>query len=353
MPVRGYASWKPKGEAAYWVTKAAEVLRAYRQEWPLSNRQLFYRLVAEHGYSKTEKAYGQLTTYVSRARRAEFIDWRAIRDGGLGTSETPTTFGDADEFMENARSWASEMNVDRQRGQNKVIELWCEAGGMMPILKGIGEPYSARANTGGGYDSVTAKHELALRVAERAKAGLPTLILHVGDFDGSGEDMCEVLRDDAGRMALTQVMRAAVRTYDQIEGAETDFDIAPGFVWEAIRGTREQGKRLPDQFLDWLDGFMEVERVALTGEQVVEREVITAPPKPSDSRTRGFVERNWETVEALGSEDISAQLEALTPAELRALVTEVIEEHIDMDVYEGVLAQEEAERDDLAERLAD
>jgi hypothetical protein len=31
----------------------------------------------------------------------------------------------------------------------------------------------------------------------------------VGDFDPSGEDMCEVLREDAGEMAITQVIRAA------------------------------------------------------------------------------------------------------------------------------------------------
>jgi hypothetical protein len=75
MSVRGYAAWKPKGEAAYWVTRVQEVLQAYREEWPLSNRQLFYRLVAEHGYDKTEKAYNKLTQMVSRGRRAGLLDW--------------------------------------------------------------------------------------------------------------------------------------------------------------------------------------------------------------------------------------------------------------------------------------
>lgn len=351
MAVRGYAAWKPKAEAAYWLTQVREVLADYKQEWPLSNRQLFYRLVAERGYSKTEKDYDDLTKIVSRGRRAGYIDWAAIRDGGLGTGSPANFYDDADDFYDTVKSAATAMQLDRQRGQKQVIELWCEAGGMFPILSGIANPYSCRANTGGGYDSVTAKHRLAVRVAERAKVGLPTLVLHVGDFDGSGENMCDVLRDDAGQMALTQVARALAATNAAPVGdpALDDFNDAPGWVWDDIVDVRNG--EVSNRFYDYVDGFISIERVALTGEQVVERSVITAPAKKSDSRTTGFIERNYETVEALGTEEISAQLEALTPAELRELVTEVIEGHLDMDVYEEVLAEEEEVRDDLAKRL--
>lgn len=223
---------------------------------------------------------------------------------------------------------------------------------MFEILKQIAAPYSCRANTGGGYDSVTAKHELAIRVADRAKIGLPTLVLHVGDFDGSGENMCDVLRDDAGQMAVTQVARALVATYRANPGDDAAdwFQDTPEWLWDDV-GAIIKEKRTTDRLAEFVYGFCKVERVALTGEQVVERNVITAPPKKSDSRTVGFVERNWETVDALGTEDISAQLEALTPSELRALVTEVIEDHLDMDIYQSVLDEEQDVREDLAERL--
>lgn len=350
MAVRGYAKWNPTGETGYWFNRAAAVLRDYRQEWPLSNRQLFYRMVAEHEYAKDEKAYGKLVDMVARGRRAGLLPWEAIRDGGLGDTKDADYFANADHFMRSVRGWADEMSLDRQKGQDKVIELWCEAGGMFPILQGIAAPYSCRANTGGGYDSVTAKHNLAVRVRERARHGLPTLILHVGDFDPSGEDMCNTLREDAGEMALAQVLRAANR--DTTEGP---VDWVPDLETVLLAQLRDGDKLTgaeTQRLARWARGFLTVERVALTGEQVVDRQVITAPPKRSDSRRQGFIENNWEIVEALGTEDISAQLEALTPQELRELVTEVIEDHLDMAVYERALRDEQEVRDDLSERLS-
>lgn len=337
MAVRGYAKWDPKPDALHWVDCVRDVLEEFRDEWPLTVRQIFYRLVAVHDYTKTEAAYTKLTGIIGRARRAGMIKWNAIRDGGAGYSVAPNFYEDADDFEKSIRSAAEYMHLDRQRGQEQVVELWCEAGGMVPILQRVGDVYGARANTGGGYDSVTAKHRLAQRVRDRSLDGTRTLILHVGDFDGSGEDMCEVLREDAGMMVLSLVIQTAIRDGRAPEGIANDL----------VNRTPEGMRRIAD----WASSFFEVERVALTAEQVVDRQVITAPPKPSDSRTARFVERNFEVVEALGTTDISAQLEALTPPELRELLSAVIEERMDMDVYRSVLADEQDVRADLLARL--
>lgn len=334
MSVQGYADWKPKPEAVFWVNRTLEVLRDYREYWPLTVRQLFYRLVADHNYEKTEAAYGRLTGMLARGRRAGMVPWEAIRDGGLGRVVGAQFFEDADHFDESVRSWAKSMKLDRQRDQAVVIELWCEAGGMVPILQGIAGPYSAQVNSGGGYDSVTAKHKLAGRVCGRAEEGLRTIILHVGDFDGSGEDMANVLRGDGGAMATTQVLRSALRD-------------AWGPEWLKHNITEEGGLRA----FRWAEEFCVVERVALTGEQVVERQVITAPPKGTDSRTAEFVRRNEWVAEELGTPHITAQLEALTPPELEEVIREAIEAHLDMDAYEAVLAEEAEVRAELLRRL--
>jgi hypothetical protein len=205
MSVRGYARWNPKPDALGWVVKTRRVLDDYRDEWPLTVRQVFYRLVAVYDYPKTEAAYGRLTQIIGRARRAGMLRWDAIRDGGAGYGVAASFFADEDDFERSIRSAAANLRLDRQRGQEQVIELWCEAGGMVPILQRVAGVYSARVNTGGGYDSVTAKHRLAQRVRDRAEVGLRTIVLHVGDFDASGEDMCSVLSEDAGTMAMTLV----------------------------------------------------------------------------------------------------------------------------------------------------
>lgn len=321
MSVHGYAPYKPKPDAAYWIQCTNEVLEEYRDEWPLTVRQLFYRLVAVYNYEKTEAAYGKLTGILSRARRAGFVPWEPIRDGGQGDFEDPDYFNSQDHFERSVRKWAEEMKLDRQDGQEQVIELWCEAGGMLPILERAADPYSARVNTGGGYDSVTAKHQLAVRVYQRAKEGLRTVVLHVGDFDGSGEDMAASLRADVHLMAAQLI-------YSDLEGGP-DKEEDPN-----ARG-------------EWAWSFFRVDRVALTAEQVLERNVITAPPKSSDSRSRGFIEKNHWLVEELGTTQISAQLEALTPPELRELLSGAIEDQLDMEIYNEVLEEERPIRESI------
>jgi hypothetical protein len=344
MSVRGYAEWNPKPEALHWVRATGQVLDEYRDYWPLSVRQLFYRLVADHGYAKSEAAYNKLTGYISRARRAGLLPWAAVRDGGLGRTLGASYFDGADNFMDSIRSAARGMRLDRQRDQEAVVELWCEAGGMVPILSGIGRPYSCQVNTGGGYDSVTAKHNLAVRVRDRATEDRKTIILHVGDFDGSGEDMCNVLREDAQHMVASQVLRAA-------KDPASCGEWVPEDVFDTLNGGGPTDEETQQRAIRWALDYFTVERVALTGQQVIDRRVETAPPKPTDSRSARFVERNRWVADELGTSQITAQLEALTPPELEELIKGAIEEHLDMDAYGAILAEEEDVREDVLERL--
>ncbi len=178
---------------------------------------------------------------------------------------------------------------------------------MVPLMKEIGSPWAVRVNSGGGYDSVTAKHDLAQRVLERHRElELPTVVLHIGDFDPSGEGMYETLRDDVGAMVYDYGM------------PETELTVV---------------------------------RVALTEEQVIEMNVETAPPKEKDARRPGFVARHQAARAHFKSDDITAQLEALTPPELRQLITDQIETYINEDAYNDVLERERVVREELADQL--
>lgn len=319
MSIFGYTSYSPPKAQLYWLQCAQEILAEYRDELPLTVRQIFYRLVASYDYAKTEAAYGKLAAMMTRARRASMlsredrgttplIPFHAIRDDKLRARQGHFYDG-VEEFQTSIVESADYYELDRQQGQPQHIEMWCEAQGMLPVLASIADPYSIRVSSSGGYDSITTKHNLARRVSERYEEGdMNTLLLHVGDFDGSGEDMFSNLRNDVGKMVR------------QLTGSRAAF---------------------------------ECQRVALTAEQVIERDVITAPPKPTDSRSRGFVENNWQVVDHLGHEDISAQLEALTPTDLRELFTEVIEGHLDTEVYQARLADEERQRTALVSMLRD
>ena len=74
------------------------------------------------------------------------------------------------------------------------------------------------------------------------------------------------------------------------------------------------------------------ERIAVTPEQIADWDLPTRPTKASDTRSKNFGE-------------ISVELDAIEPNQLRALVQEAIELHLPAEQYEVLKAAEESERE--------
>ena len=74
------------------------------------------------------------------------------------------------------------------------------------------------------------------------------------------------------------------------------------------------------------------ERLTLTKEQVIAWNLPTRPSKPSDPRSRKF------------GDGPAAELEALEPNRLRAIVQEAIERHQPPELFEALKAEEARER---------
>jgi hypothetical protein len=74
------------------------------------------------------------------------------------------------------------------------------------------------------------------------------------------------------------------------------------------------------------------ERIAVTPEQIADWDLPTRPTKASDTRAKNFGE-------------ISVELDAIEPNQLRALVQEAIEIHLPAEQFEKLKAAEESERD--------
>src|SRR4249919_173859 len=75
---RGYFKWEPRPDAALVLAQVQQVLDA--EDEALTARQIFYRLVANFAYDKTEQAYGRLCENLVKARRAQILDFHSIRD---------------------------------------------------------------------------------------------------------------------------------------------------------------------------------------------------------------------------------------------------------------------------------
>lgn len=223
---RGFiADWSPRDQTHVLLDQVQAVLDEYADHLPLTNRQIFYRLVGAHGYSKTQQAYDNLCEMLQKARRSGMIRFAAIRDDGGQYNIGALGYDDADDFMDRLRRRVEHFRLDRQQGQAPKIVLACEAEGMVPQLERVAADHGVPVISGGGFDSVTAKHNLAEDLAADDR---PVTVLHIGDHDPSGahlflafaEDVQAFMRELGGevefhRLAVTpeQSVLSACRQY--------------------------------------------------------------------------------------------------------------------------------------------
>jgi hypothetical protein len=285
---RGFIHWKPRAESLERLGIIQGILVEYREYLPLTLRQVFYRAVGQHGYDKTEAAYKRLGRTAVKARRSGLIDFSALRDDGVTVRPAPGFFDLAD-FEQRIRAVAASYSRQRLQGQERRVMVLCEAAGMVPQIARVAHGFGVEVRSSGGYDSVTAKHDLACEIVS---AGMPVTILHLGDLDPSGEDIFTNIKQDVG----TFVRQMA--TDDSTE--------------------------------------MDAVRIAVTREQAHALDLPTAPPKLTDSRAKSFI---GETV----------QCEAIPPDLLNDIVRDAIQTRLDMGIFAANLAIEESEGQHIAQ----
>ena len=289
--VRGLSGWSPQKRTLALLDDIIEVLAELSDFLPVTLRQLFYRLVATRLYFKDEKAYERLGETVNRARRAGRLDWDAIRSDGT-TQVDPGGFDSMPHFWAAIRAAAEGYTRNPAPDQALDIEILVEAAGMVPQVSRVAGVYGVPVFSCGGFDSVTAKHDFALRILERARRSRPTVVLHIGDYDPSGCSIVDSTADDVVQFCA-------------------DYGV-------------------PD--------FVRFERIAVRKEQIEAYQLITAPQKTSDVRG----EHMNETV----------QVEALDPPILANLVRLAIEAELDLEALDRSHREGEIERQRLIEMLS-
>jgi hypothetical protein len=297
---KGYAPWRPHKKTARLILQVKKILKEYEDHLPLTNRQIFYRLVAAYGYPKTENFAKNLNDHLTRARRAKQIPFENIRDDGISVMDH-AHYADENAFYKHIHDESKAYKRDKLARQGLDIRVYCEAAGMMPQLERVCEPYSIPVYSCSGFDSVSGKYELK-ESCWRAFVykGRRSVILHLGDHDPSGES---IFND-----GLVQDIHA--------------------FLAEDVP------HKDPREVADF-------ERVALTAEQVARFNLETTPPKPTDSRTA-----NWK-----GAATGACQLEALPPDTLAELLEAAIRRRLDMSIYAEDLKAEEEERRRITKAL--
>ena len=274
-----------------------EILEANRDFWPLSDRQVHYRLlpyvVLRHTakpdsvYINTTPCYKDVTDLLTRARLTDEISlkvpFEAIGDETRpvaiwDTHQNPQSFlkQEIDGFLKGY--WRdllqSQPNHIEAIGEKLTVE-----GTIRPVLMKYTIPYTI----GRGYASLDPRYKLVTRFRASGKEKLVLLTLHDFDPDGGeiGHSFARSLRDDFGLKE------------SQIEPI----------------------------------------RVALTADQIRRFQL----PKVMEAKEKSS---NYKRFVAAHPDKFVHELDALKPADLQTVLTEAIESVLDMAAFNAELEKE-------------
>ena len=197
--------------AKFPMLRAVEkVLRDCRDFWPLSDRQVHYRLLnylplihaSKPGsvYANNLASYRALTDLLTRARLAGLISWDAIADETRPFTSWQTwaesgafVKGQCDEFLKGY--WR-----DLMQSQPAHVEIIAEKLTIKTIVERVAQDYTIPVTVGRGYCSIQPRYALAERYRKSGRGKLVLLLL--SDFDPDGEGIAQSftrsLRDDFG-----------------------------------------------------------------------------------------------------------------------------------------------------------
>lgn len=263
-------------------------------------RQLYYRFVAKDLLENKQSQYQYLSKAMKEARIDGRIPWSWIEDRTRSTDAGDHNNGkvvDPIDRFEGNYDWFKETperyHRPRWEGQDKYVEVWVEKEALAGVFADVCEDLGVISFPNRGYTSITLLKQAAGRFAERGIGkGKEPYILYFGDFDPSGQDIERNIRD-----------------------------------------------KLKDTF----DTPVEVERKALTKDQINKFQLPPQPAKSTDARYESFVEEHG---------DMAVELDALPPQELKDLIRDSVEDYFDQDYYEQEIEpKQEDDRDKIREEI--
>ena len=263
------------------IESARAVLAEYH---PMTVRQVFYQLVSRLVLENSEQQYKQLSRHLTTAREEGIIPDEWIEDRTRRPRDVSMWDG-LDEFLSDARYWYRR-NV--WNTQPRYVVCWVEKDALSGIFEDITEEYGITLVVGRGYNSHSIKAEMAKRFQSIEK---PITILYFGDFDPSGENIYQNLKESFPR----------------------DFGIS-----------------------------LEIEKVALRFEDIERYQLPPNPAKKTDSRAGSFIEKYG---------DISVELDALPLPVLQKRIRESIHHRMDMEALLQVAQVEAKEKARLVSML--
>lgn len=169
------------------ISQAVEILE---QEYPMTIRQLFYRLVSAGVIPNDRSSYQLVSRVMTTARKDYRCPWEYIVDRSR-PEYVPNVFSDARGYAEVVkRAYRKDYWVD----QPNHVEVWTEKDAIIGCIEPLTNELGITVRVGRGFSSSTKRHEIEVLFREIGRSK-EIYVLYLGDFDPSGMAIEENLRD--------------------------------------------------------------------------------------------------------------------------------------------------------------
>ena len=240
-------------------------------------RQCFYILVSEGLIPNTTGSYKRLSELSAVGRRESTFP--SFLDGTRDIIGWQT-YDSPEEALD-----AAAQNYMRDRTEGQPYQLWIagEKRTLRAQLVDWFAPLGSHIVLCAGYSSQTLCDDVQAVMEED---GRPSVLIYAGDLDPSGED---IARD----------------------------------------------------FIERVDSFDVIERVAVLPEQIASLSLVPQPGKDTDSRAGDFIDRHGSLFQV--------EVEAIHPNTLRKLYQDAIDKYLDVSEYDRQVQRENDERESMRE----
>ena len=293
----------------------------------LTLRQLYYQFVARDLLPNKQSEYKRLGDTLNDARMAGEMDWDYLVDRTRNLESLPHW----DSPAEIVEIVSRQYRTDRWADQGRRVEVWIEKDAGIGVIEGVCEANDVPYFSCRGYTSVSEIHAAAQRLREyMSDERAAVTILHIGDHDPSGLDMSRDIRDRLERFILTDWAREAMDWWIEDEYDSERFEVE-SHLTDWINHDDEGNERD-----EWIENPLEIRRIALNYDQVLQ---YNPPPNPAKTTDARFQKYQRET----GLRE-SWELDALDPAILAALIQAHIDDIRDADKWAASTAKMDTEK---------
>lgn len=253
---------------------------------PQTVRQVFYAMTVRGLIGKNEKEYDStICRLLGDMREEGVVPFEWVADNTRWKRRPVTYTGLSDAVWNLAQAYRRNLWDDAE----DYVEIWVEKDALAGVIVDETDPLDVPLMVAKGYTSKSYAYGAAQDIADEMERLKRIYIYHLGDSDPSGEDAA---RD----------VEAKLRRYTQKLRTGEDVEI-------------------------------HFKRIAVLDEQIERWNLPLRPNKKGDSRTAKFHRQAG-----------SVELDAIPARELRKIVRDAIEPHIDHDLHDSLKRMQDGEQ---------